>query len=155
MSEPCPKSTCNILRAAQLPQDTLHQPIVIVGHGAAGSTLLAALVNWHPMVYPKWPGFSSFQTINAFAKMLVYDRSGSRHRPYGLFIERLRVTAEPSSYEGKRFLYKRPDLCLCLDDIYRRWPDVKVVALFRNAIDSIGSRTARALQDIGKGNDQA
>jgi anaerobic magnesium-protoporphyrin IX monomethyl ester cyclase len=66
----------------------LNKPIFIVGHARAGSTLLAALVNWHTEVGPKHSIFRTSIDVNEVCKRALDENT---HMDYGLSIEQTDV----------------------------------------------------------------
>ncbi|GEM_PF-2997031 len=66
----------------------LDRPIFIVGHARGGTTLLAAIINWHSQVGPRHRSLGEFNDINGFLASILGSR---KHLDYSEYLEKKEV----------------------------------------------------------------
>lgn len=153
---------------------SLDRPIFVVGHARGGSTLLGAILNWHPQVGPR-PFADSYPDVNAFiSSMLHHDthldyserleqkdtwfrffpgREVFTHMGRELVVETAGLDDRQQQelraqlthdFTQQRFLSKAPSNAFRVAILPQLFPGAKILAIYRSAPEVVSSWGQRA-----------
>ena len=115
----------------------IEKPIILIGSGRSGTSLLASILEQHPDVAywgeprPIWMHGNAYRKDQALRAENLTPRIGR-------FIDR-KFTQFLAESGRKRFMEKTPSNCLRIEFIYALYPDCKIVNIIRDGRDVVRS----------------